>query len=173
MKKSNFKVCSTCKILKSIDEFKTPGSVDCPKCTSLNYYYRNKEKVAQRNAIKYANRTEEERLYSNALQYAWRKNNPDKMKEANRKKYAHVKANPELYKKQLESSKLLHAERKYNKCNQDYRDRSKKNLTDNYIKRILLSHVVKLSYSDIPVELVELKRKELLLLKTIKNKENV
>ena len=163
------KICPQCNNDKPLNKFGTPGSVICKSCTSINYYYKNKEKISKKQAIEYTNRTEEERVRRLAVTYEWRRNNPDKMKAANKRKYASVKANPEQYKKQLESSKKLHAERSYKECNQKYRDRSKENLTDNYIKRTFLSHTVKISYSDISQELVELKRKELKLTKQLNN----
>ncbi len=112
------KICPQCNNDKPLNKFGTPGSVICKSCTSINYYYKNKEKISKKQAIEYTNRTEEERVRRLAVTYEWRRNNPDKMKAANKRKYASVKANPEQYKKQLESSKKLHAERSYKECNQ-------------------------------------------------------
>jgi len=80
----------------------------------------------------------------------WRLNNPEKYKEICKNKVVCFTSDS-YRKKQLE---------KY------YYNRD--NLTDRHIKH-LIAHKNELSQSDIPQELIEIKRKELLLIRKIKN----
>jgi hypothetical protein len=166
------KICIRCKLgLKDV-KFQTPGSKQCIKCISALYYIKNKEEFHQKHITKYYSNLEENRKIHAKYRAKWRAANPDKVKIENKKKYDKVKADPIKYQKQLESVRKQKAQKKYGYLEQIYRDRSKENLTDNYIKRHFLTHAIKISYSDIPQELVELKRKELLLTRTIKNQTN-
>jgi len=172
-------LCSQCNIVKPISDIFSVKSGLCKKCRSSNLYIANKEEYIKRSREYYKKliSTEEGknkiREIKGKQMREWRANNPDKQKLANKRKYASVKANPEKYKKQLESSRLLHRERKYNESNKRYRDRSKENLTDNYIKRLLLNRKISYSYNDIPQEYIDLKRKELQLERKLKNQNYV
>jgi len=171
-------LCSQCNVIKPIADIFSVKSGLCKKCRAANLYVINKEKIKQKSNEYYKNisSTEEGRIKirkkGNEQMRRWRINNPDKQKILNKKKYQKVKSDPEKYKKQLEGSRKLHKERKYYDCDQRYRDKSKENLTDNYIKRTLLSNVFKYSYFDIPLELVELKRKQLILERQLLNQLN-
>jgi len=166
------KICIRCKLgLKDV-KFQTPGSKHCIKCANALYYIRNKEAIDNRTLARYYAKHEENKKRGAERISMWRASNPDKVKVINKKKYDWVKADPIKYQKQLEAVRKQKAQKKYGYLEQIYRDRSKENLTDNYIKRHFLTHAVKISYSDIPQELVELKRKELLLTRTIKNQTN-
>lgn len=168
-------LCSQCNIVKPISQINSVRAALCKKCYCSNSYIAKREEIKKKNTEYYKKLVSTEdgrnkiRERGNAQMRTWRANNPEKVKLTNKKKYIRVKADPEKYKKQLESSKKLHQERKYNECNQRYRDRSKENLTDNYIKRLLLTRTISYSYSDIPQELVELKRRELKLERQIKS----
>lgn len=81
----------------------------------------------------------------------WILNNPEKMKVMCREKQKRLSKTPSYRKKQLEKYY-------YNKDN----------LTDYYI-RYKLTQCNELSFSDIPQQLIELKRKQLLLIRQIKN----
>lgn len=81
----------------------------------------------------------------------WILNNPEKMKVIRREKQKRISKTSSYKKKQLE---------KY------YYNRD--NLTDRYIKYLIV-HKNELSQSDVPQQLIELKRKELLLIRQIKN----
>ena len=81
----------------------------------------------------------------------WKLNNPERAKELDKNR---DRKNDSYRKYQL---KRYH--------------RDKDNLTDRYIKH-LIAHQNELSQSDIPKELIELKRKQLLLIKQTKNNGN-
>lgn len=87
----------------------------------------------------------------------WRSKNPEKIsnygKSENRKKYKKLYCQSESYK---------------SKQRQRFHD-GKKNLTDRYVKH-LICHENELSQSDVPQELIKLKRKQLLLIR--QNKKN-
>jgi hypothetical protein len=169
----NEKICIRCKLGVNDIKFQTPGSKHCIKCANALYYIRNKKAIDNRTLARYYAKHEENKKRGAERISIWRAANPDKVKIENKKKYNKVKADPIKYQKQLKSVKEQKAQKKYNHLEQAYRDRSKENLTDNYIKRTFLSHIVKISYNDISQELVELKRKQLLLNRTIKNQTNV
>ena len=165
------KICNVCNKLRSIDKFASYISIKCESCYKRDWYIKNKEKSLKKSKERYiklfSNRTDEIKKKEREYRAQWRKNNPDKQKAAKKKKYACVKADAIKYAKQLEATKKAKKKYKYVELEQRYRDKSKENLTDNYVKRILLSTIVKLSYSDIPQELVELKRKQLILKRQI------
>lgn len=95
-------------------------------------------------------------------------NYPDKIKASSKKNYIKVKSNPVKYQKALESTKKLKAEKRYTHLDKLYRNRSMNNLTDNYIKRLVIQDS-NLVYLDVTPELIELKRKQLILTRQIKN----
>jgi hypothetical protein len=165
------KICIVCNKLKSIDKFDSYISIKCKGCYKKEYYIKHKEKILKKSKERYiklfSNRTDEIKKKAREYRAQWRKNNPDKRKAEDKKKYNSVKADPIKYAKQLESVKKSKKKYNYSTLEQTYRDKSKKNLTDNYVKRTLLYSIVKLSYSDIPQELVELKRKQLILKRQI------
>jgi len=170
-------LCSQCNIVKPISSIFSVKSGLCNKCRSANLYIANKEKYINKAKEYYKNLTEEQRnkIRERGVNQMreWRANNPDKVKLANKRKYDRVKADPEKYKKQLENCKIIHKERKYYELNKRYRDRSKENLTDNYIKRLLLNRKISYSYSSIPQEFIDLKRKEIQLERKLKNQNYV
>lgn len=172
-------LCSQCNILKPISHIFSVKSGLCKKCHYANLYIANKEQYKKRANEHYKQLVSTEegrnkiREKGKKQMREWRANNPDRVKLANKRKYARVKADPEKYKKQLESSKIMHRERKYYECNQRYRDRSRENLTDNYIKRLLLNRKISYSYSSIPQEFIDLKRKEIQLERKLKNQNYV
>lgn len=158
------KKCIRCELGVLNVKFDTPGSKHCIKCSNALYYIRHKEKFQQKHITKYYSNLEENREYGAKRMAKWRADNPDKVKIENKKKYDRVKADSIKYQKQLESVRKQKAQKKYSHLEQAYRDRSKANLTDNYVKRILLDrHTRILRYADIPEELINLKRKQLLL----------
>ena len=161
------KICIRCKLSKPGVKFQTPGSKHCRKCSSDIYYIRNKEAIAKRSLDRYYDNLEENRKIQAKKRKVWRANNPDKVKIESKKKYDRVKADPVKYKKQLESVRKKKAEKIYTHLDQSYRDRSRDNLTDNYIKRTLLDHDGVIKYADIPKGLIDLKRKQLLLKRQI------
>lgn len=159
--------CINCERAEPIIKFATPGSKLCTKCTGNLYYTRNKEAVAKRSLDRYYNNLEENRKIHAKRRKVWRANNPDKKKIEDKKKYNRVKADPIKYEKALISTRKLKKEKRYTHLEQSYRDRSRDNLTDNYIKRTLLDHDGILKYADFPQELVILKRKQFLLKRQI------
>jgi hypothetical protein len=161
------KLCIRCELGVPEVKFQTPGSKHCRKCTCALYYIRNKEEIDKKNVAKYYSNLKENRKKSAERRIIWRANNPDKVKIEDKKKYDRVKVDPIKYQKQLESVRKQKAQKKYGHLEQAYRDRSKENLTDNYIKRILLDHDGLLKYADISQELIHLKRKQLLLKRQI------
>lgn len=161
------KKCIRCELGVSDVKFQTPGSKHCIKCIGALYYIKNKEKFAKRFALKYYSNLEHSRKIYAQQAKIWRANNPDKVKIVNKKKYDHVKADPVKYQKQLDAVKKQKAQKKYGHLEQAYRDRSRDNLTDNYVKRTLLDQDRILRYDDIPQEVVILKRKQILLKRQI------
>lgn len=83
--------------------------------------------------------------------------------------------NPELYrnlyKKRSKKYKELNKSILYTK-NKDYLAKQREQLGDLYIKHILTKHCDSLTFLDIPQELIEIKRKQLLLTRQINNHEN-
>jgi hypothetical protein len=162
------KKCIRCELSVPEVKFQTPGSKHCIKCTNALYYIRNKEKIDKRISLRYYSNLERSRKMNAQQRKKWRAANPDKVKIENKKKYAKVKADPIKYEKALIATRKLKNEKRYNHLEQAYRDRSKENLTDNFVKRTLLDwHSSVLKYADIPQELVELKRTQLLLKRQI------
>lgn len=158
------KTCIRCNLGIPNVKFATSGSKRCIKCTSALYYIKNKEKFHQKYLLNYYSNLEESRKLNAEGRRKWRAANPDKVKIANKKKYDKVKADSIKYKKQLESVRKKKSEKKYSHLEQAYRDRSKENLTDNYIKRTLLDrHTGVLRFSDITSEMIAMKRKMVLL----------
>jgi hypothetical protein len=92
----------------------------------------------------------------------WRINNPDKCKSYNLK---HAKINNKI---KTESGYWKTDEYKKKQLLRYYHDRDQ--ITDRFVK-YKLAHDGQLSQSDIPQELVELKRKQLLLTRQIRNHE--
>lgn len=163
------KICIRCELGVPNVKFATPGSKHCIKCSNALYYIRNKEEIAKRMSVRYYSNLEENRKKSAKKRVEWRANNPDKAKIVDKKTYAWVKADPVRYQKQLERVNKQKVQKKYGHLEQAYRDRSKQNLTDNFVKRTLLEwHSGILRYSDIPQELVELKRTQILLTRQLK-----
>jgi hypothetical protein len=161
------KTCIRCNQGVADVKFATSGSKRCIKCTNALYYIRNKEDISKRYADRYYVNLEENRKINAQQRRKWRAANPDKVKIHSKKKYDRVKADPIKYQKQLESVRKQKAQKKYVHLEQAYRDRSKENLTDNYVKRTLLDHDGILKYDDIPQELVVFKRKQLSLKRQI------
>lgn len=161
------KKCIRCELGVSDVKFQTPGSKHCIKCIGALYYIKNKEKFKQKHITNYYSNLEESRKNGAKSTAIWRANNPDKIKIANKKKYDGVKADPIKYQKQLDAVKKQKAQKKYGHLEQAYRDRSRDNLTDNYVKRTLLDQDRILRYDDIPQEVVILKRKLILLKRQI------
>lgn len=159
--------CIRCEQTEPTIKFATPGSKRCIKCTGALYYIKNKEKFQQKHITNYYSNLEESRKNGAKSTAIWRVNNPDKVKIANKKKYDGVKADPIKYQKQLNAVRKQKAQKKYSHLEQAYRDRSRDNLTNNYVKRMLLDHDGILKYNDIPDELVILKRKQLSLKRQI------
>jgi hypothetical protein len=160
--------CIRCELSVPNVKFQTPGSKHCIKCSNALYYIRNKKDIAKRYANRYYANLEHSRKINAQQRRKWRAANPDKVKIENKKKYDKVKADPIKYQKALIATKKLKKEKRYNHLEQSYRDRSKENLTDNFVKRTLLpwhSNVIK--YSDIPQELIDMKRTQLLLKRQI------
>jgi hypothetical protein len=161
------KLCIRCNLGVSQVKFDTPGSKRCRKCIGALYYMRNKEKFHERFKAKYYADLEKSREACKLYTRHWREKNPDKMKIANKKKYDKVKADPTKYKKQLESVRKKKAGGRYSHIEQAYRDRSREKLSDNYIKRTLLDCYGILKYDNIPQELMDLKRKQIMLKRQI------
>ncbi len=92
------KTCCKCKLEKSLDDFyKNPSATDkvgsvcesCYKITRHNLYLKHKDKIKQRSKI-------------------WKKNNPDKLRESNRKSInRRRKKNPLLRIRHSLNSRLL------------------------------------------------------------------
>lgn len=83
--------------------------------------------------------------------------------------------------KWISQSKKVHAVRcrdyyknnpKYKKRIKDFEKKSIEIMTNSYIKKIICHHDSSLSRKDIPQDLIELKRKQLLLFRQIRNHEN-
>jgi hypothetical protein len=161
------KKCIRCELGAPDVKFQTPGSKHCIKCSNALYYIRNKEEIDRRISLRYYSNLEYSRKMNAQQRRNWRAANPDKVKIESKKKYDHVKADPVKYQKQLDSVRKQKAQKKYGHLEQAYRDRSRENLTDNYVKRTLLDHTGVLKYADIPQEAIDIKRKQLLLKRKI------
>lgn len=160
--------CIACNLGVPDRNFSTPGCKRCTRCTAIKSYRKRKDIISMRLKEKYYSNLEENRKVKAEQRRKWRAANPDKVKKENKRKYAWVKADPIKYQKQLELVRKQKAQKKYGHLEQAYRDRSKDNLTDNFIKRVLLDrHGGVLKYSDIPQELVDMKRTQLLLKRQI------
>jgi len=145
----------------------------CPHCGGTRWY----QKMRNGYIINYCNnkRIEATKRYE--------KNHPEKKTERRHKYYLKHKEkelsrsikwqkdNPEKYKPVREKANLKYRISKKGKSKIYKRDKSyRESITDAYIKRLAIQKS-NLSYSDVPQELIELKRKQLLLIRQIRNND--
>ena len=152
------KICIQCNLPKSIYSFyslKGPLSELCKICYNRNYYKKNKEELLKKHSLKYANLSKEEKAKKIQYVTTWKKDNPDKLKIYNKRTHIRRYSNSEAWKKCIKNTK-------------DHYKKSKENLVDYYIKKLINKTGGGLSHNDIPQELVELKRKEVMLTRTLK-----
>jgi Fe2+ transport system protein B len=107
-------------------------------------------------------------------QKQWRLNNPDKYKQFIRKDWEKLKNTPErLQKKKEYAIKFNKEHRVYNaEVAKTRKDKYKEELHDEYIKKLLLHRSYGLiSAKDIQTDLINLKRKQLILTRKFNNHE--
>ena len=161
---TSLKVCKQCNQEKPISSFKMmirkTGNIyvkpTCEKCYSKKHLEENRKRVNERSKYYYKNRTEEQRKKYNLWANEWRKNNPEK------RKLVAIKCN----KKRL-TNPINHEKKKL--CDRRYHDKIRDNLSDGYVaSKVIGKHSYGILFKkDIPQELIELKRKQILLKRQI------
>jgi hypothetical protein len=106
----------------------------------------NRDSISAKKALDKYRKTDKFKLVQNAYYISNKEKIIERTKEWRSK-------NKTRYNKSVNNSKKIYGD----------------NLTDYYIKQLLTKRQPELSYSDIPQELIDLKRKELLLKRKIKN----
>jgi hypothetical protein len=171
------KTCTQCGENKELTEFfkanntKDKRRSNCKQC-SKNYvkrFFSDPERLAQRRE-KNVNRM---RIY--------RIEHPEKTKEANDKyRFTHIEERRAYGKKIYEKHKIIYNENKRKRrrdnpikvralCNARAK-RAKENLNDHYVRNILVNGLnVRLKLNEIPKELIEAKRLQLLIKRRVKN----
>ena len=172
------KICKTCNEEKPLDLFskekrKTDGHTSkCSKCLSIyakNYYLNNEEKIKKRSITYYAKNTEKcnesnnLRYQKNKTRYTeiqkkWRENNPEKVegyrKTSNINRLGKYKDIQKLW--VINNSEAV---KEYRKTLKKF---NSENLTDSYVRGILQKRT-QMSGVDLPQELVEVKRVQILI----------
>lgn len=153
----------------------------CSHCGDTKWYYLAKRKTY--TCIKLLNERNNK----------WRKSNIDHFREK-RRKYFHTKVdkaecyrkarerilkNPDKVRKYEPTEKakekrkqyrILNAE-KVRKWKKEHKTRQRKTLSNLYLKQVITQHT-NLLFKDIPQDLVEMKRNQILLKRKIKNNDN-
>jgi hypothetical protein len=158
------KTCKTCNKEKKLSSFKLTvrktGKVytkpSCENCYHKRHMDENRERRNELAKISYKNRTEEQRKKHNLWAAEWRNKNPNKMKIKSTRLWQSVKTDP------------IKKEKK-NKLNCDYLKKCRETLSDGYvISRIIGKEGVGILYrKDIPQDLIDMKRTQLLLKRQI------
>jgi hypothetical protein len=164
------KLCQSCNTEKTLNYFRksnrnglySPYGSTCQSCYSKDNLVRQKAWYSLKN-----DPIRKEKYYKQIA--ANRQNNPDKFKAIDKKKYDAVKKDAVKYQKQLEAVKLAHKKYNYNHLDKAYSIRKSENLYDSYVVNQLVKNKTGLSVKDVPPELIELKRKQLILTRKIKN----
>jgi hypothetical protein len=179
------KTCKTCNEEKPLDLFsKEKRNSDghagqCRKCLSIyvkNYYLNNKENIKKKSSTYYAknkekiNESNNLRYQKNKTRYTeiqkkWIENNPEKVKGYRKT------SNINRLGKYKDIQKLwvinnLEAVKEYRKTLKKF---NSENLTDSYVRGILQKRT-QISGGDLPQELVEVKRVQILINREIRNK---
>lgn len=133
----------------------------CSACYTKKHRSENREKYNELAREKYKTRTEEQRKKYNLLAANSRKRNYKKTKELSAASWIRIKNDPERKEKK-------------NKSDRDYSKVCRDTLSDNYVIARVIGKKGKglLFKKDIPQELVELKRKQLILSRAIRNNGN-
>lgn len=166
------KFCQSCKNEKLLKYFKksnrnelySPYGSTCESCYKKDNFINQKAWQSLKN-----DPVRKEKYYKQIA--ANRQNNPDKFRVVDKKKYDAVKVDPIKYQKQLDAVKLAHKKYNYTHLDKAHDIRKCENLYDSYITNQLVKRSKGLSVKDIPPELIELKRKQLILTRQIKNND--
>ena len=171
------KKCGRCNELKKVSDFyqtKSGPSSYCIACQreyQKEYYKKNKyyqEKLAEYN--RQYKKNNKEYLEKRSREYY--KKNRDRILEYKRKyrERNKDKISQYNYKSTILESKRKYRERnkdKISKANLEYREKSKKNISDSYVKRLL-------NKGDLPItpETIEIKRLQIKIYREIHGKNN-
>ena len=176
------KKCSKCGEVKAVSEFyknkyiKDRFCNHCKKCMK-QYYQSNKEKVLEQSKKYY--QANNEKIKERQKQY--RQANNEKMKQYNKQYY---QANNEKMKerqkqyRQANNEKMKQYNKQYRQANKEkikeqrkqYRQDDRNKLADSYIKDLIRNQTNgMLKAKDIPQELIELKRNNIILKRKIKD----
>ena len=128
----------------------------CSTCYTKKHRSENREKHNELARENYKTRTEEQRKKYNLLAANSRKRNYKKTRELNVASWIRIKNNPERREKK-------------NKIHRDYCKHNKEILSDSYVIARVIGKEGKglLFRKDIPQELVDIKRKQLVLIRQI------
>lgn len=160
--KVSTKTCKSCNESKLISKFdvkvRKTGKVyvypTCKRCLSL--CAKDKDRYNEYCRNYYKNETKEKREKRNILASNWRKKNPDKMNLKSKRGWEKIKADP--VKKE-----------KKNYCQRVYLKNQRVELSDSYVASRVIGKegVGVLKRSDVPKELIDIKRKQLFLKRQI------
>jgi hypothetical protein len=161
------KICKKCTVCKEVKELryfspkirmsgKIYSKSKCATCYSRDYKAKNRELVNQKARERWKNVSDEGRKKMNEWAAEWRKNNPEKRKLASNKSN----------KKRI-SDPINHEKKKI--CDRIYHGKIRDNLSDGYVAARVIG---KKGYGilfkkDIPQELIDMKRTQLLLMRQI------
>ena len=173
------KTCTKCKVKKPFDAFNNDSKTvsglsytckDCANDTSVEWYKNHKDTEAykaRRDAYNAYRRSEEFKAERRATRDLVR-NREDCKKYAAKNKAkiaarhkADRQARPEVYKERRTVN--------YLKSGKQRGLEGIKNLTDNYVKNILVTRSEGLTYADIPQSLVEAKRLHILIKRELRD----
>jgi hypothetical protein len=179
------KTCKTCNEEKPLDLFSkekrnTDGHTSkCTKCLSIyikNYYLNNKENIKKKSNIYYAKNTEKCKE-ANKLNYQknktryiemnkkWQENNLEKVKG-----YRKAKNINRLGKyKDIQKLWVINNIEAVKEHRKTWKKFISENLTDSYVRGMLQKRT-QMSGGDLPQELVEVKRVQILINREIRNK---
>jgi hypothetical protein len=158
------KKCIACKKVKDLKYFsqkirksgKIYSKPKCRACYSTEHRFKNKELLNQQARERWKNISDERRKKMNEWAAEWRKNNSEKRKVSVKKFNDKIRSNPISNEKKNLADRIYHGK---------IRD----NLSDNYVasKVIGKKGCGILFKKDIPQELIDMKRKQILLMRQI------
>jgi hypothetical protein len=158
------KQCTSCKEVKDLRYFsqkirksgKVYSKPKCGACYSREHHAKNRELINQQAKERWKNVSDEGRKKMNEWAAEWRKNNPGKRKTSVKKFNDKIRSNPISNKKKNLSDRIYHS-------------KITNNLSDGYVAGTVIGKkgVGILFKKDIPQDLIDMKRTQLLLMRQI------
>ncbi|MEM6397797.1 MAG: hypothetical protein AAF741_15720 [Bacteroidota bacterium] len=174
------KTCKTCKSNKPLTSFHRQKMASdgfratCKDCLNANYRSKYKERTPEqvqeaKDYQKQYRKENQEKI--RALQRQWKANNPERSKELNKRSRSKPQSK-EAARKRV-AKWIANNPDRYKEIRSKSNSKIKRELTDGYIKSIICGDYSSgLTFDDVPPELVELWRQQILIQRNIKNKSN-